>query len=175
MGGGDRRLLARSTHAARAIGFLFLTGQHLAVPSENVPDWSLNGVLLYWLGTTGLRANLDRALIFGKGVSDLRANQYYLRRIVNPDQDDNNRRRSSVGGFQSLFADVKADGGLTEFEKDSGMAAPSQTSYQSTGASGSDLNIIPKRSETMPTEAKMVARCKIHSWTYGAAYFPKAA
>src|ERR1700674_3969194 len=53
--------------------------------------------------------------------------------------------------------------------------APSQTSYQSTVASGSHLNIIAKNSEMMPTELDRVTRCKSHSCTCGAAYFPKAA
>src|ERR1700675_2729948 len=53
--------------------------------------------------------------------------------------------------------------------------APSQTSYQSTAASGSHLNIIAKSNEMTPREAKIVTRCKNHSCRCGAAYFPKAA
>src|ERR1700730_2311514 len=52
---------------------------------------------------------------------------------------------------------------------------PRQTSYQSTAASGSHLNIIAKSNEMTPIDAIIVTRCKSHSCTCGAAYFPKAA
>ena len=55
------------------------------------------------------------------------------------------------------------------------MTAPSQTSYQSTAASGSHLNITAKSSDRMPIDATSVTRCRSNSLTCGAAYLPNAA
>src|SRR5689334_300150 len=42
-------------------------------------------------------------------VRELRAEQHDLRAVIDPDQDHDDRGRGTVGGFQSLLADVEAD------------------------------------------------------------------
>jgi hypothetical protein len=65
-------------------------------------------------------ALFDRTFVRREGVGNLGAHQDNLRRIVDPDQHHDNRRRGAVGGLQSLLADVKSDGGLSQFEKAGG-------------------------------------------------------
>lgn len=45
------------------------------------------------------------------------AQEHDLRRVVDPDEDNDDGRRRTKSGFQTLFADVKSDGELTEFEQ----------------------------------------------------------
>src|SRR5665811_1560261 len=53
--------------------------------------------------------------------------------------------------------------------------APSQTSYQSTGVSGSHLNIIAKSSVITAKETTRLVRCRSHSSMYPDPYLPMAA
>ena len=60
------------------------------------------------------------------GPGEFGAEKNDLRRIVNPDEYDDERSRCAVGGFQALFADVKADQKLADLEKRCGEHAPRQ-------------------------------------------------
>ena len=50
-------------------------------------------------------------------MRELRAEQHDLRRVVDPDQHHDDRRRRAVGRFQALLADVEADQELADLEQ----------------------------------------------------------
>jgi hypothetical protein len=62
-------------------------------------------------------AALQRAIVLRVIVGDLRTHQDDLRRIIDPDQHDDDRGSGSGGRFQPLFADIEADGGFPGFKE----------------------------------------------------------
>jgi hypothetical protein len=54
---------------------------------------------------------------FAPRAASLRAEQHNLRLVVDPDQDDDDRRRGAVRRFKSLLADVEADQKLADLEQ----------------------------------------------------------
>jgi hypothetical protein len=61
------------------------------------------------------------AALFGAYVGKLRTEQNKLRGIVNPYQNYNERRRRTVGGFEPLLTDIKADQKLPDLEQRVGV------------------------------------------------------
>ena len=61
------------------------------------------------------------AALFGAYVGKLRTEQNKLRGIVNPYQNHNERRRRTVGGFEPLLTDIKADQKLPDLEQRVGV------------------------------------------------------
>jgi hypothetical protein len=55
--------------------------------------------------------------LFGPDMRELSAEQYDLRGVVDPDQDDDDRGGRAIRRFKSLLADVKADQELADLEQ----------------------------------------------------------
>ena len=55
----------------------------------------------------------------GVGAREFRAHQE-LRRVVHPDQQNDERGRRAIGRFEGLFADVEADEHLADLEERGG-------------------------------------------------------
>ena len=92
---------------------------------------------------------LDGPVMFCESMRDFRAHHDDLRRVIDPDEHDDDGSGSTVCRFQTLF--------------------------QSTAASGSHLNIIGNSRAMTASETKLLMRCNSHSTMCGAAYFEKAA
>src|SRR6185295_7183547 len=71
------------------------------------PDWSGVGLV-------------RRAGVGGIGVGEFGAEQNDLRRVVDPDQQDDNGGGRTVSRLEALRADVPADGELAEIEQNRG-------------------------------------------------------
>jgi hypothetical protein len=55
--------------------------------------------------------------LFCADMREFRPEQYNLRRVVDPDQDDYDRCGGAIRRFKSLLADVEADQELADLEK----------------------------------------------------------
>jgi hypothetical protein len=62
----------------------------------------------------GLRFHAEPA---GVNASELRAKEDYLRRIINPDEHDDQRTHRAINGRNTASADVGSDQKLSDVEK----------------------------------------------------------
>src|SRR5712671_3345766 len=60
---------------------------------------------------------IAEATAFGLDASEFRAYQHQLRRVVDPDQQNDEGRRGAIGRFEALLADVEPDEQLADLEQ----------------------------------------------------------
>jgi len=63
------------------------------------------------------RHPLQRAIVLRVTVGDLRTHQDDLRRVVDPDQHDDDRSGGTIGRFQSLLTNVEANRRLPDLKE----------------------------------------------------------
>ena len=73
--------------------------------------------------------SISKGAAFRIDAREFRAHQYELRRVVHPDQQNDEGDRRAKGRFEGLFADVEADEQLADLEESCCDGGPRRHRY----------------------------------------------